>query len=579
MAAAGASEPRRSLAALADFVLVGDPDLSRLRLAARVVLTALTTAACLFPAARLLHASPVTPLLGVALGVMSVSVVKDAQPAEQRKTHLLLVVPALGAATLAAALAPYPFWAATTFVAVVAVAVAARRFGPRGSALGMLGFLAYFDAEFFGARFGELHFALAALVSGIGIAFVVRFGVIRETPERLLRRSFATLVRQARRVVRRALEPPGASSNDGAELERKLARLNDTALVVDQHLQTVSGSARRALRLAVLDLELAAARVGTQTGPAGELTTALERLEALERAPTRGANVPLAEQHRPSATAASEPVVSHGRGLDPSARRAVQAAVACAAAIAAGHVISPNRWYWAVISAFVVFNQVETSSDTVRRAWHRVLGTVAGVLAGDVLAYFASGRRAVELTLLFSCMFVGFYLLRFSYAWMVFWISALLALLYALLGRAVTPLLEIRVLETLAGAAAGALAATVVLPTRGSTRTATLLLGLMDQLDAYLNAALVPGRSRAELADIGWHLEVSLNELRGTARSSSLAPFSPRTRVLELVDAASSVVLLARDTILGGGADRNALERLDRAVLNLGLATRAWCGG
>src|SRR4051812_15384875 len=223
MPAAEPSQPRRSLAALADFVLLGDPDLSRLRLAARVVLTALTTAACLFPAARVLRASPVTPLLGVALGVMSVSVVKDAQPAEQRKTHLLLVVPALGAATLAAALAPYPFWAAATFVVIVAVSVAARRFGPRGSALGMLGFLAYFDAEFFGARFGELHFALGALVCGIGTGFAVRFGVIRETPERLLRRSLATLVRQARRLVRRALEARGSYGNGSAELERELA--------------------------------------------------------------------------------------------------------------------------------------------------------------------------------------------------------------------------------------------------------------------------------------------------------------------------------------------------------------------
>jgi hypothetical protein len=96
-----------------------------------------------------------------------------------------------------------------------------------------------------------------------------------------------------------------------------------------------------------------------------------------------------------------------------------------------------------------------------------------------------------------------------------------------------------------------------------------------------LNAALVENLPRAELAELGWRLETSLNELRTTARSSLLGPFAPRTHLLELVDAAASVVLAARSAVFEPGAtnQRDALDRLDRAVLNLELATRVWAAG
>ena len=79
-------------------------------------------------------------------------------------------------------------------------------------------------------------------------------------------------------------------------------------------------------------------------------------------------------------------------GILLTTRQAVQVGVSTGLAIVVGELVSPNRWYWAVIAAFVVFANTQSRGDLLSRGWGRIVGTVGGVAAGMVLAVLVGGR-------------------------------------------------------------------------------------------------------------------------------------------------------------------------------------------
>ena len=149
-------------------------------------------------------------------------------------------------------------------------------------------------------------------------------------------------------------------------------------------------------------------------------------------------------------------------------RQAVQVGLAAALAIAAGTAISSTRWFWAVIAAFVVYVGTSTRGEILTKGWLRVVGTLGGVVVGVVVAALVGGNTALALALIVVCLFAGVYLVSVSSAFMIFFITTMLALLYGLLGEFSVGLLLTRLAETAAGAVIGVGVAYVVLPT--STR-------------------------------------------------------------------------------------------------------------
>src|SRR6185437_9380801 len=107
----------------------------------------------------------------------------------------------------------------------------------------------------------------------------------------------------------------------------------------------------------------------------------------------------------------------------------IQVTLACAVAMAAGLVVSPSRWYWAVITAFIVFNNTKSRADTAFRALQRSLGTFAGLIGGTILATLLSGQPVIAAALMPVCFFLAFYYLQVSYSVMIFFITLALALL------------------------------------------------------------------------------------------------------------------------------------------------------
>ena len=242
-------------------------------------------------------------------------------------------------------------------------------------------------------------------------------------------------------------------------------------------------------------------------------------------------------------------------GLALTTRQAVQVGVATSLAIVGGELISPSRWYWAVIAAFVVFAGTSSRGDVLTRGRDRVIGTVGGVVAGMALAFVVDGAVVPTLVLLLVCLFLAIYTVRISPGLLAFWITALLALLYGLIGQFSVETLVLRIEETAIGATLGMLAGFLILPTGTREAFGTALDEVVDATYAVLDAAVerILGRPVAVApVELARDLDAALGVLRQRAypldnplpRRRGRSSYARAVRVFTAVD--HYVRLLAR---------------------------------
>ncbi|MCR6489582.1 FUSC family protein [Amycolatopsis sp. OK19-0408] len=200
------------------------------------------------------------------------------------------------------------------------------------------------------------------------------------------------------------------------------------------------------------------------------------------------------------------------RRLDLTTRQAVQVAVAGGLAIVLGRLLSEQRYYWAVIAAFVAFTGTATRSEVFLKSVNRVLGTLVGLGAGIALAHLTAGNTAAVLAVIVGSMFCGFYLQRLSYAYMIFFVTIMVSQLYSVLNEFSPGLLVLRLEETAIGAAVGIAVGLVLTPlsTRDTVRTAerTLLRTFGELL------ADVAERLEGGVPDLDARVRVLDNDLR-----------------------------------------------------------------
>lgn len=196
-------------------------------------------------------------------------------------------------------------------------------------------------------------------------------------------------------------------------------------------------------------------------------------------------------------------------------------AIAASLAIVIGETVSPARWYWAVIAAFVVFAGTKSWGETLSKGWQRLLGTALGVPCGVLVATLVSGNSAASLVLIFVCLFCAFYFMNVTYGLMTFWITTMLALLYGLLGEFTFRLLLLRIEETAIGAVIGTTVAILVLPvnTRASIRNDahTFFTTLSELIEASV-ASLFGDNAAASPTETARQLDRDLQQFRTTAK-------------------------------------------------------------
>ncbi len=565
-----------------------DPGLVRLRSASATTLTLVLALGVLVPLSRVLGQSLPVAMLGTVVATFAASVVRDKNHRERIITTVLVPLPACASASLAAVLNQYGFAADLGFIGVLFVATWVRRFGARGTALGMVAFTAYFFVLFLRAQLHQLPALLLSIIVGVAVALLVRTVLLPDRPRVLLRRLARALRRACRSTVAAAVDiNRGALPTDSATLRRRLDRLARTALMIEEWLDTHDAALHLTVDGSEMSLRVFDAQLATEQLVAGlreleigqpwppelsramvavmqglredvtdvELRAALNTVTVdAEAADTRipsGRTVFTAgravrayqavhevqvidAQSTPRRTPAEANATdsSARTGLQASTKAALQVALATAAATGIGEWISPSRWYWAVLAAFVVFTGTTSRGDILTRAWQRVLGTLTGVVAGVLLAALVGQDSRVQLALMVVCVFVAFYLAALSSTAFVFFFTVLLAMLYGVLGTFSVEVLELRLLETAAGAVVGIIAAFLVLPTRTRATVTGKLGAYLDRLDTLVDQSVhevLQPSGKSDLIAMSRELDTALAELH-TAAAPLVSRFVPRVR-------------------------------------------------
>jgi uncharacterized membrane protein YccC len=337
-----------------------------------------------------------------------------------------------------------------------------------------------------------------------------------------------SLAHEARRAMT-AADPP--SQADRAVARDRLATLIELIRVDRQR----GGSGEFRVPEWVCDREQRLAGVGPSARglvwAIAEVGAAVTRSRKANHRPVVGP--PVDDEEDVPERADRDPAAPPVRGLVgrllPSTRQAIQATVGCGLAILAGELLSPQRWYWAVIAAFVVFAGTTSAGQTLMKGFRRVVGTMIGIVTGTVVALLVAGDLPLVAALLFVCIFAAFYLVAISYSAMTFFITVMLGLLYSLLGTFTPGLLVLRLEETAAGAAAGVLAALVVLPTSTKSMLRDAVAGLLDRLAGFVTSTvdLMADGELVDLIDASRDVDADLDAVQ-TSAEPLLHRISPR---------------------------------------------------
>ncbi|MFH8392055.1 FUSC family protein [Streptomyces sp. NPDC018036] len=385
-----------------------DPGLFRLRVSLRAVVgIGLAVTVC-----RLAGLSLPASIAGGLAALLALFTVGDPTVRGQAGTTALL--PVVGFPVLAAATTLHgaPLLRDATWLAVVFAGVYARRFGPRGHALGIFAFMMFFTTQFLHAVPAQLPQLYTAVALSLAASSAVRFGA-----------------------------------------------------------------------------------------------WCIER-----RSPLPAAPLPL-----------------EGRGLArPATRQAFQAAAACGFALAAGQLISHDRWYWAVGTAWWIFVNTASRGETLVRGFRRVVGTLVGIMAGLLVAVPLHGAPAPTAVLVAVSVFGIFYTAAPSYSWMMFFVTVMAGLLYGLLGVLHPGLLVLRLAETGVGALGAALAVALVLPITTHTVTDRWIERALHAVHGCTSAAArrLAGDAQADPAPLAAELEALLGRVR-MALAPLVHPLNP----------------------------------------------------
>ncbi|HWA79344.1 MAG TPA: FUSC family protein, partial [Acetobacteraceae bacterium] len=237
--------------------------------------------------------------------------------------------------------------------------------------------------------------------------------------------------------------------------------------------------------------------------------------------------LPVAEE-----AAAASPRLPAKPAGPPALRRVVQAALAVGIAVVLGGIILPGRWYWAAFAAFVVFLGTRSRGESIAKALQFLTGTVAGVVAGALIATVLSGHPYVSLVLIIVSVFLAFQASTAAYGVMMFWITILLGLLFGMLGYFTPGLLLTRLIETVIGSASGMLIAAVVwaIPTRDVVALAQqAYFAVFASVVETAGRCLASGAPDPGLLGLSLALEARFVDLGTADRPRELGPLAGAT--------------------------------------------------
>ncbi|WP_396667462.1 FUSC family protein [Microbacterium sp. R86528] len=525
-----------------------DPGRARLATAVGVSAGVLVSAIATFAVVRALDANTGLLAMSVVLSVQAGAVVQDRSAVGRMITAATLVPCAALAVTLALVLSSWRPAQMATFVALSGFTIWVRRFGARAAALGMVGFLAYFFTLFMRPSATELPAYFVVAIVAVAAQLAVRASLLISRPRhelnvllKELRDASSEAIHAATHARHRTLgvylarvDEIGQAidswrldheSATNVEDEQQLLAMRALDARVDTEqvcfaLRRATSEQTEAARVSqataclttILDARASTQRVAAASQSAARI---LERTESADEdgvplladliaqagiahARLRQTKLPQIARPARAGSAASRdtlPAVkmtrrrwTPWREWAPTGRMAMQAMIAASIAVAAGEAISASRWYWAVLTAVVIFAGTTTRSGVLTRAYRRITGTVVGIGVGVAAVWLAGDNNAVLVAIAIVGVFGMLYFGAANYAQKSFFTTVMLVSMYKLLGVLDQSILETRIEEIIAGALIGVLSAYLILSSSSSPDLKLKINAYFDALDSALRS-------------------------------------------------------------------------------------------
>lgn len=319
------------------------------------------------------------------------------------------------------------------------------------------------------------------------------------------------------------LERMKAAANELApvrsQLPVSLRNALDEALRVMEDAARQAGAQGAAARLASGGEALAAATRDLSSPVAGELRPALghmvvggkqvaQALRALEvvfeRQPEEIPPAPAAPA--PGATsatiAATQTQVEIWRGykVHPVTLLGLQALIAFLLGLLVSWVTRLDHPNWVFWTAYVVI--AGSTGESLIKMRHRIIGTIAGALVGTLLVFVLPTSVALSLVVIFACIFAALYMRVISYAWMVFFITVMIAGLYGIQGAPSLEVLILRPLNILVGGVIAAVVVLYVLPFHAGDKFKAALVGYLKAASDVIGVLVARDMQREEAASM-----------------------------------------------------------------------------
>ena len=465
------------------YLLASDPGRVNLRVGVRVVLTLAAVCVVLIIVDRWLHMPTAALTLGMLSAVQGAAQIRDPTIAGRAVTRVYAAIAAFVVIAAISVVRQSVLQLDLVVLLVVFLAIYVSRLGLRWQAVGVFAFMCGIVGAYLKAPEADLRdIAIALVISGF-TAHLVRNFVMPEIASRDFRRVVGTTLYvsgQLRQAI--GTTPVADGSPRSKDIMMIMRSLRNAIMMCESYLppQTEDKNAdpTSAIGLRFLDLQLAAEtatelcipEVAGRRGPqAGDLSHATEELRQSEEA-IRAAVKSLPDS-LPKNVSAKPPAgkaklfPAPGQWLkDEPLRRSLQVTLACGIAMAGGELLSSQRWFWAVMTAFLIFMNTQSGGAVAIRAVNRSLGTAAGIFVGIALATLIHGNPYWTIPLVAIAIFTAFYITRLSNVTMMFCINIAISLIYGYIGIFTPELLLLRLLETAVGAAAGMFVSLMILP-------------------------------------------------------------------------------------------------------------------
>ena len=520
-----------STASIRDRLYAADVGLLRLHTAVAATVTTFLTVAVLFCIAAALGLGVSFAVPGVLVtSIATMALGMDSNIRHRTITMLLMPFPAAIALCLGAWVSGRSVVTALVFLALVVGVLVGSLFGSRGILLGLAAIAVFYGADLAGVPVNDLPVHTIAVVVGAVISAVVLGGVLRERPASQPARMLRSIRVLAAEVGR------GAMSSRKGDVRRRLDRVAVAVARTRGHIEAhpqlwpeqFQRDAGMALGSFEIRLEQAVFSAGTGAGREQLLRVVADPLLVA----TPGDASPDPGRGIPQSTPSSAGTVPDGASVDPpmdalpaakggrsQISMAIELLVAAVLAITVSMLIDPERWFWGVLAALVMLFGTSSTADAIGKGARRVIGTAAALPIGFALAAITQAAPLAAIICLLAAMFLQQYLADVAYGWSIFFLTLFLYLLFALTGAAAEQTLEIRLLQTAAGAAVGIAVALLVLPTRSGKLLRGRALDVLSAADTTVSR-VIAGRPAEEVTEAAGETHQRFLQLKSDAEAS-----------------------------------------------------------